>query len=141
MSWHPLAQQIEALKGVDIEDKEIREFIELAIEIGNTKVNWAKVREKYGVPPDRTLMLKIVDVKGEVGFIIVGDKLYPIRGWERPTVVVEMTKDVFWALATRKLSLYDAFMLGLVRFRGEHALRDAMILIPLFDQIYAYIMS
>jgi putative sterol carrier protein len=137
----PIHQNIEAIKGIDIEDEDIREFISLVIEIGNKKIDWSKVREKYGIPPDRTLMLRIVDVKGEVGFVIVGDKLYPIRGWEKPTVIVEMTKDVFWALATRKLSLYDAFLMGLVRFKGERHLRDAMILIPLFDQIYTYIMG
>lgn len=141
MSWHPLLDKVEELKGIELEDQDIREFIELAIELGNKKIDWGKVREKYGVPPDRTLMLKIVDVKGEVGFIIVGDKLYPLRGWERPTVVLELTKDVFWAIVTRKLSLYDAFMMGLVRFRGPNALRDAMILIPLFEELYPYVMG
>ena len=141
MSFHPLETRIDALKGVEIEDQDIKEFIELVIDIGNRKINWAEVRRKYGIPEDRTLMLKIVDVKGQVGFIIVGDKLYPIRGWERPTVVVEMTKDVFWALATKKLSLYDAFIYGLVKFRGDNALRDAMILIPLFDELYSYIVG
>lgn len=129
------------LVGIDIEDQEIKEFINLAIELGNRKVDWSKVRERYGIPPDRTLMLKIVDVQGEVGFIIVGDKLYPIRGWERPTVTVEMSKDVFWALVTRKLTLYEAYIYGLVKFKGENSLRDAMILIPLFDELYAYIIG
>lgn len=141
MSWHPLFDNIESMKGVGIEDNDIREFIELVIEIGNRKINWASVKQQYGIPDDRTLMLRIVDVQGAVGFVIVGDKLYPIRGWERPTVTIEMTKDVFWALATKKLSLYDAFIMGLVKFRGDNALRDAMILIPLFDEIYNYIMG
>ena len=132
---------IHDLVGIDIEDDEIREFIDLAIEIGNKKIDWSKVREKYNIPPDRTLMLRITDVRGEVGFVIVGDKLYPIRGWERPTVVVELSKDVFWAIVTRKLSLYEAYIYNLVRFRGENSLRDAMILIPLFDELYSYIMG
>lgn len=124
---------------IGIEDEDIKEVIALLIELSNKLIDFKKVKRKYGVEEDRTLLLRITDVQGECGFIIVGDKVRPLRGIERATVEVEMTKDVFWALVTRKLSLYDAWLYDLVKFRGENALRDAQILIDMFETLYPYI--
>ena len=126
-------------EGVGIEDQEIRELIALAIAIANERIDFCKLRERFGIPEDRSLKLKIIDVPGEVGFVIVGCRVKPLIGIERTTVTVEMTKDVFWAIVTKKLSLYDAWLYDLVKFRGEYSLRDAQILIPMFELIYDYV--
>jgi len=126
-------------EGIGIEDEEIKEVIQLAIELANKHIDFKKVKEQAGVTDDRTLKLKIVDVPGECGFIIVGDKVRPIIGIERATVEVKLTKDVFWAIVSGKLSLYDAWLYDLVKFEGEFSLRDAQILIPLFEIIREYI--
>ena len=124
---------------IGIEDEMIKECIALLIELANKYIDFKKVKRKYGVDEDRTLLLRIVDVPGECGFIIDGDKIRPLRGIERATVEVEMTKDVFWALVTRKLDLYTAWLYDLVKFKGENALRDAQILIDMFETLYPYI--
>ena len=133
-------KQILGLKEeIGIEDEDIREVIALLIEFANKYVDFKKVRKKYGIEDDRTLILKIVDVPGEAGFIIDGDKVRPLRGIERATVVVKCTKDVFWAILTRKLDPYTAWLYDLVKFEGDNALRDAQILIDMFETIYPYI--
>lgn len=125
--------------GIGIEDEDIKEIIELAIELANRQIDFCKVKQKFGIPEDRSLKLKIVDVPGEAGFVIVGCHVRPVLGIERVTTVVELTKDVFWAIVTKKLSVYDAWLYDLVKIRGEYSLRDAQILIPLFELIYDYI--
>jgi len=124
---------------IGIEDEEIKEVIALAIEIANERIDFEKLRKKLGIKEDRSLLLKIIDVPGEVGFIIVDNKVRPIIGIEKATTYVELTKDVFWAIVTKKISLYDAWLYDLVRIRGEYSLRDAQILIPLFEMLYDYI--
>lgn len=127
--------------GVGIEDREIRDLIELAVALANERIDFCKVKERFGIPEDRSLKLRIVDVPGEVGFVIVGCEIRPLTGIERTTVTVETCKDVFWAIVTKKLSVYDAWLYDLVKFRGEYSLRDAQMLIPLFELIYDYIMG
>ena len=122
--------------GIGIEDEDIKEIIELAIDLANKTIDFCKVREKFGIPEDRSLKLRIIDVPGEVGFVIVGCSVRPIIGIERVTTTVELTKDVFWAVVTRKLSVYDAWLYDLIKFRGQYSLRDAQLLIPMFEMIY-----
>jgi len=126
-------------EGIGIEDEEIREIIKLAIELGNKYFDVCGIKERLGVKEDRSLKLKIVDVSGEVGFIIIGCEVKPIIGIEKATTYVELTKDVFWAILTKKLGLYEAWLYDLVRIRGEYSLRDAQLLIPLFEMLYDYI--
>ena len=120
-------------EGIGIEDKEIREVIQLAIELANQTIDFCKLKEKFGIPNDRSLKLRIYDVPGEVGFVIVGCSVRPLIGIERVTTTVELSKDVFWAIVSRKLSVYDAWLYDLVKIRGEYSLRDSQILIPLFE--------
>lgn len=129
----------EVQEGVGIEDQEIREVIEMAIELANARIDFCKLKERLGIPEDRSLKLKIIDVPGEVGFVIIGCRVRPVLGIERVTVTVEMTKDVFWAIVTGKLSAYDAWLYDLVKIRGEYSLRDAQLLIPMFEMIYDYL--
>ena len=123
-------------EGIGIEDNEIKEVIEMAIELANQTIDFCRLKEKLNIPSDRSLKLKIIDVEGEVGFIIVGCRVRPLIGIERVTTTIELTRDVFWAIVTRKLSIYDAWLYDLVKIRGEYSLRDAQILIPMFDMIY-----
>jgi len=126
-------------EGIGIEDEEIREVIRLAVELGNKYFDVCKMKEQLGVKEDRSLKLRIIDVPGEVGFVVVGCQVKPVLGIERVTTEVELTKDVFWAILTKKLSLYDAWLYDLVRIHGEYSLRDAQLLIPLFELLYDYI--
>jgi len=126
-------------EGIGIEDEEIKEIIALAIELANKYIDIPKLKEKLGIKEDRSLLLKIKDVKGECGFIIVGDKVKPVIGIEKATTYVEITKEVFWALVTRKLDPYDCWLFDLCKIRGEYSLRDAQLLIPLFNLLYDYI--
>lgn len=124
---------------IGIEDDDVKEVIALAIELANKYIDYEKVRERIGIKEDRSLLLRIIDVPGECGFIIVGNKVKPVIGIEKATTYVEMTKDVFWAIVSKKLSLYDAWLYDLVKIRGEYSLRDAQILIPLFELLYDYL--
>lgn len=126
-------------EGIGIEDQEIKEVIQLAIEIFNKYIDICKIKEQLGVQEDRSLKLRIVDVPGETGFVIIGCRVKPVIGIERVTTEVELTKDVFWAILTKKISLYEAWMYDLVKFKGEYSLRDAQILIPLFETLYDYL--
>ena len=69
----------------------------------------------------------------------MGCKVKPIIGIERVTTVVEVTKDVFWAIVTKKLDAYEAWLYDLLKIKGEYSLRDAQLLIPLFEMLYDYI--
>ena len=122
-------------EGIGIEDKEIREVIELSIELANQTIDFCKLKEKFGIPSDRSMKLRIHDVVGEVGFVIVGCNVRPLIGIEKVTTTVELSKDVFWAIVSKKLSVYDAWLYDLVKIRGEYSLRDAQILIPMFELI------
>lgn len=129
------------LNEIPIADDELRELIALGVELANKYIDFCEFRKKYGIPEDRTLKLRIVDVEGEAGFVIVGCHVRPATGLERATVTIETTKDVFWALVDGKLSVYEAWLYDLVKFRGEHSLRDAQLLIPLFELLREYIMG
>ena len=135
-----LRKRLSGLKEeIGIEDEEIREVIALAIELANKYFDVRKIKQQLGVKEDRSLKLKIIDVPGECGFIIVDDRVRPVLGIERVTTHVELTKEVFWAILTKKLSLYDAWLYDLVKFRGEYSLRDAQLLIPLFELLHDYL--
>jgi len=121
---------------IGIEDEEIKEVIRLGIEFINRYIDVKRVKEELGIKEDRTLVLRIVDVPGEVGFAVIGDKLKPLLGIERPTTIVEVTKDVFWALVTGKLKPYDCWLYDLCRVKGEYSLRDAVLLSTLFEVFY-----
>lgn len=126
---------------IDIADREIRQLLEYGVAVANKLIDFCEVRKRLGIPEDRTLKLKITDVEGEAGFIIIGCEVRPLSGIEKATVTVETTKDVFWALVAGKMTVYQAWLYDLVRFKGEHSLRDAQLLIPLFETIREYVLG
>jgi len=135
-----LRKRLSGLKEeIGIEDEEVKEVIALAIEVANRYFDVRKIKEQLGIKEDRSLKLKIVDVPGECGFIIINDRVRPILGIEKATTYVELAKDVFWAILTKKLGLYDAWLYDLVKIRGGYSLRDAQLLIPLFELLYNYL--
>jgi hypothetical protein len=125
---------------IGIEDEEIREVIALIIELVNKTIDIKKLKEMYGIKENRSLLLRITDVKGECGFIIdENDEVRPVKGLEKATTYVEMSKDVFWALVAKKLDPYDCWLYDLCKVRGEYSLRDVQLLYRIFTVVYEYL--
>ncbi|MCL7388717.1 MAG: hypothetical protein LZ173_02105 [Thaumarchaeota archaeon] len=127
---------------IPVEDEDIKEVIALTIELANRMLDIGKLKEMFGIKESRSMLVKIIDVKGggEVGFIIdETNSIRPVRGLEKATTYVEITKDVFWALATRKLDPYDCWLYDLCKVRGEYSLRDVQLLYKIFTAVYDYV--
>ena len=119
-----------------VRDPRLRELIALGIMVANEFIDWKKVREKYGIKEQRSLLLKVISKDGEqeAGFILTPDgKAVPYTGIERVTVEVTVPEEVFWAIVAGKITVKEAWLRDLIKIRGENPLRDAMILIPLFE--------
>jgi hypothetical protein len=126
---------------IPVEDEDIKEMIALTIELANRMLDIGKLKEMFNIRENRSMLVKIIDVKGgEVGFIIdETNSIRPVRGLEKATTYVEITKDVFWALATRKLDPYDCWLYDLCKVRGEYSLRDVQLLYKIFTAVYDYV--
>ena len=127
---------------ISVEDEDIKEMMALIIELANRMLDIGKLKEMFGIKESRSMLVKIIDVKGggEVGFIIdETNSIRPIKHLENATTYVEITKDVFWALATRKLDPYDCWLYDLCKVRGEYSLRDVQLLYKIFTAVYDYV--
>lgn len=125
---------------IGIEDEDIKEVIALIVELVNKTIDIQKLKEMFGIKENRSMLLRISDVSGECGFIITeNNEVKPIRGLEKATTYVEVSKDVFWALVTRKLDPYDCWLYDLCKVRGEYSLRDVQLLYKIFTVAYDYI--
>ena len=131
---------VEEYKGMltNIRSEKLREVIAYGIVVANQLIDWRKVRERYGIRERRSLLLKIISEDGEeeAGFILTEDgRAIPYTGIERVTVEVIVPEPVFWLLLSGKIGLREAWLRDLIRLEGENPLRDAMILIPLFERL------
>jgi hypothetical protein len=126
---------------IPIRDEDIKEVIALTIELVNRTLDIEKLKKMFNIKENRSMLVRIVDVEGgEVGFIIdETNSIRPVRGLEKATTYVEITKDVFWALATRKLDPYDCWLYDLCKVRGEYSLRDVQLLYKIFETVYDYV--
>lgn len=137
-----LRKRIAKLKEeIHIEDEDIKEMIALIIELANRTIDVGKLKEMFNIRENRSMLVKIIDVKGgEIGFIIdETNSIRPVRGLEKATTYVEITKDVFWALVTGKLDPYDCWLYDLCKVRGEYSLRDVQLLYKIFTVVYDYV--
>jgi hypothetical protein len=125
---------------IPVEDEDIKEMIALTIELANRMLDIGKLKEMFGIKENRSMLVRIIDVKGEVGFIIdETNSIRPVRGLENATTYVEITKDVFWALMLKKLDPYDCWLYDLCKVRGEYSLRDVQLLYKIFTAVYDYV--
>jgi hypothetical protein len=125
---------------IGIEDEDIKEVIALTVELINKTIDIKKLKEMFKIKENRSLLLRITDVKGECGFIIdENNEVRTIKGLEKATTYVEMDRNVFWALVTKKLDPYDCWLYDLCKVRGEYSLRDVQLLYKIFTAIYDYL--
>jgi len=121
-----------------ISDPSLREIVAVGIVIANEIIDWDKVRKKYNIRERRSLLLKIVgrDRVSEAGFVLLENgKAIPYTGIEKVDVEIVIPEEVFWAIIAGKISIKEAWLRDLVKLKGDHPLRDALILIPLFETI------
>jgi len=121
-----------------VRDPRLKEIIAIGIAVANELIDWGKVREKYGIRERRSLLLKIVarDRTEEAGFVLLENgRAIPYTGIEKVDVEVIVPEEVFWAIVAGKISVREAWLRDLVKLRGRHPLRDALILIPLFETL------
>lgn len=121
-----------------IEEENLREIIAIGLVVANELIDWKKVKEKYGIKKRRSLLLKVVSKNrvNEAGFVLLEDgRAIPYTGIERVDVEVVVPEEVFWAIVAGKIGIREAWLRDLIKLKGDHPLRDALILIPLFETL------
>ena len=120
---------------VEKERRRIEQLLPLLVKLGNRTVDWRRLFREAGIPEDRTMKIVIVDAGVMKGIALKDGRLVLAEDISNPTVTVYMTSNVFWAMITGKMSAYEAWLRGLISFSGDFALRDAVLLTRLFDEL------
>jgi len=116
--------------------KRLERLIDYTVKVIN-RVGLEKYREKYSPGEDRSLLFVVMSPRGQYGFVMRGDRVEVLKELDfEPTFVVTTDEETVWAIAAGKMDLTYATATERVRWSGEYALRDYIILRTLFHELF-----
>lgn len=110
-------------------------FEKMCIRI-NQRIDVKKFRKRYNIIEDRTLEFYIKGMEDvDTGFVFKDGRVRTIKKIaDKPTVVFKCSEDVFLRMATKEITLAQAYFWGWIDVIGENALRDYEIFNEMFNE-------